>query len=154
MADSQVFDPIDGVCFWCEPMPAARLSVLLCEIAAFLQDNDPHAAITRVEDWLEHDGRFVREGPTDLAAVFESVGSPRDLLRATPEDEDVYRGFVDVARRWYLRFRIVWDEAGVNLAGDFALALVDELAEQFSNRFEHHALRHELAFAYFGRITV
>lgn len=154
MANQQDFEPIDGVCFWCEPMPAVRLSGLLCEVAAFLQDVDRHAAITQADDWLEHDGLYFRKEPVDFSTFFESIGSPRALLGATPEDEYVYCGFEDGARRWYLRFRVEWDEVGFEISGDFALTLNDVPAESFESKFKDHGLHRESAAEYFRRITM
>lgn len=154
MASQQDFQPIDGMCFWCERMPAARLSALLCDVFAFVQNVDPYAKITRSADWLEHDGLFFKEDQVDFAWLFGAVGSPRELLEATPDDDFVYCGVEDGARRWYLRFRVEWDEAGVELSGDCALALADELAEGFAMRFADRELFREPASAYFLRITV
>ena len=154
MATRHDFQPIDGVCFWCEPMPAALLSPLLCDVAAFLQQLDPHAELTRFDDWLEHDGLHFFFGPTDFSRLFACVGSPRDLLDATPEDDYVYCGFEDSARRWYLRFRVEWDEAGAELSGAFALVLTNALAEGFAARFADRGLHIEPAADYFRRVTV
>lgn len=153
MATQEDFRPIDGVCFWSEPMPAARLSAVLCDVAAFLQNVDPHAAISRAHDWLEHDGLHFPVGPASFSQLFEAVGSPRDLLFSTPGDDLVYCAFEDAARRWYLRFRAEWDDAGYELAGDFAVVLLDALAGPFAARFADHGLHREPAAAYFQRIT-
>jgi hypothetical protein len=154
MATQYDYEPIDGVCFWCEPMPVDRLPALLKEVVGFLQAVDPHAEITRFHDWLQHDGLHFLIGPQDFAQVFRDVASPRDLLLATPDDDLVYCGLEDNARRWYLRFRVEWDDAGFALSGDFALTLVDGLAEAFATRFADRGLHREPAAAYFRRITV
>ena len=153
MVTQHDFQPIEGVCFWCEPMPAAGLSSLLCKVAAFLQDVDPYAKLTRFDDWLEHDGYCFKRGPVDFAWLFGAMGSPRDLLQAVLDEDFVYTGVEDPARRWYLRFRVEWDDAGFELSGDFAMTLVDGLAEGFATRFVDAGLRREPAAAYFRRIT-
>ncbi|UYV11973.1 MAG: hypothetical protein NCW75_11785 [Phycisphaera sp.] len=154
MATQYDYEPIDGVCFWCEPMPAARLSALLKDVVAFLHNVDPHAELTRFHDWLQHDGLHFFVGSVVFARLFSDVSSPRDLLVATPEDDLVYCGVEDRSRRWYLRFRVEWDDAGFELSGDFALVLVDALAEGFATRFADRGLYREPAAEYFRRITV
>ncbi|MDY7109724.1 MAG: hypothetical protein SYC29_13900 [Planctomycetota bacterium] len=140
--------------FWTKPIPAPQLSTWLCEVAAFLQQLDPHAAMKRYDDWLEHDGLHFDRGAITFPELFSAIGSPRDLLAATPDDDRVCVGVADERGRWYLRFRLEWDDDGRELTGFFDVTLRHELADRFRTELDTRSLIVEPSAAYFARIQV
>ena len=121
-----------GVCFLFEgEISAPALSRTLCRIVNFLQDTGPYAKLQHYEDWWEHDGLHFHRGSIDFNALYGMVGSPRNLLAATPADEFVCVGVAPEDNSWYLRFRAEWDDEGFNLSGSCAVILPASLAERF-----------------------
>jgi hypothetical protein len=103
----------------------------LCRIASHLQWLDPFIKLVRVDDWYNHDGLYFERGPTDFYGLFQLIQSPRELMRATPDDDYVHVAVVPENRRWYLRFRAEWDEPGETLIGHYSVTLCDELLDRF-----------------------
>ena len=63
-------------------------------------------------------------------------------------------GVADDQGRWYLRYRLEWDDDGQSLTGFFALTLVPLLTEAFGREFGQSDLIIESSREYFDRIRV
>jgi hypothetical protein len=128
---SQFLKPL-GVCFLFDgELPAPILSNILCRIVNFLQDVAPYTKLQHYEDWWEHDDLHFHRGALDFNVLYSLISSPRNLLAATPADDYVFVGVAPADNSWYLRFRVVWDDEGFNLAGSCAIVLPLSLVEQF-----------------------
>ncbi len=108
----------------------------------------------RCDDWLEHDGLHFDRGAMTFEELFFAIGSPRELLTATPDDDHACVGVADERGRWYLRFRLEWDDDGQGLMGFFDVTLLPELADQFHRGLNTQSLITEPSAAYFDRIRV
>lgn len=126
------FRPPEGTTFYtCGLFPISTVSRDLCKVAAFMQQLAPYATLIRYEDWWEHDGLHFERERLDFHGLFHLVGTARDLLAATPHDDQVYVGIAPKDRSWYLRFCGAWDDKGEKLLGEFSLTLPDVTAARF-----------------------
>lgn len=108
---------------------AADLCRALLKTTSFLQAIEPHGAtLHRYEDWWEHDGLHFARGRSGFPDLFHLIESPRALLQAIPDEEDVFVGVGPPHGHWYLRFRLAWDDAGFQLDGRFDLTLPPQQA--------------------------
>jgi hypothetical protein len=125
----------DKVTYRCtEDLSADVLSQSLRRIAIFIQDLDPYAILRTHYDWRQHGvsgSPFANEKPSSIHNLFLTVGSPKELLRASSDDDRVFVGFAPDDNSWYLRFRLEWDDEGFNLVGRFDLTLPKEAVANF-----------------------
>ena len=123
------------ITYYCgEDLPANVLSKTLSWIGRFLQDADPYAKLRMHYDWRQHGVSgypFVKEKGISFHEFFTSIGSPRDLLRTSSDDEGVFVGVAPSDDVWYLRFRCVWDDDGFNVIGKFDFTLPKAMIESF-----------------------
>ena len=139
-------------------LSAVVLSTSLCQIASFLQTVNPYSKLHTQQDGREHGVSgwpFTPEKPITFHDFFRTVGSPRELLWASSDDEGVFLGIAPDDNSWYLRFRVGWDEEGFNLVGRFDFTLPTEMAETFRREVLADipaALEEQDADAYFGPI--
>src|SRR5437870_3785842 len=98
-----------------EGLSAQELSRLLCAIVSFLQNLDPHIRLQRYADWWQHDGYHWEREQLDFHKLFSIVGCPRNLLSSMTGDDNIFIGFAPSDSSWYLRFRLAWDEDGLEL---------------------------------------
>src|SRR5262249_28891775 len=82
----------EGINFRSATMDVATLSRTLCEVASFPQALDPYASLRRFDDWREHDGLLFARGSLDFPSLFRLIGTPKALLEATPDDDEVRVG--------------------------------------------------------------
>jgi len=117
-----------------EELPVQELSKSLSWIVRFLQSVDTFAELRMHQDWRQHGvsgSPFVMEKRVSFHDVFTSIGSPRDLLRVSSDDDGVFIGVAPSDNAWYLRFRCGWDDDGFNIIGKFDFTLPEALVESF-----------------------
>jgi hypothetical protein len=79
------------------------------------------------------------------------------LLEIVPDDDSVFVGVAPVTGRWYLRFRLEWDDEGFDLLGRFDITLPESLVEQFRTEVVRPlslGLSEQDADSYYDSITV
>ncbi|MGD9561340.1 MAG: hypothetical protein AB7F88_03545 [Pyrinomonadaceae bacterium] len=131
------FSPPEGFCFYTADWIAAdQMSRTLCKIVSFIQEIDPYASLRCFDDWWEHDGLHFRKGSIGIGDLFDLVHSPKSLLESTPADDLVFVGIGSGDGKWYLRYRVEWDDSETNIVGRFAFMLADHLAERFKTAMQ------------------
>ena len=147
-----------GTNFRCaDEMTAAALAKVLCRVASFLQGLGPYEKLERYDDWWEHDGLHFDRSSLDFNQLFAMINSPRALLETVPDDDYVFVGVAPVAGGWYLRFRVEWDDDGMDLLGCFDITVPETLVEQFRTEVIRPLsldLSEQDADSYYDSITV
>jgi hypothetical protein len=97
--DGSRFEPPVGTTFRTNALMQDELAALLHAVVAFLEATDPHAPLTRYDDWFEHDGMHVLRGKITFAILWEIVATPQVIFEETPQDDDVRIGISDALGR-------------------------------------------------------
>ena len=106
----------------------------LCLVVSFLQSLDPYRELHWYWDLWEHNGSeasVCHNRQIDFRKLFKILESPRTLLYAMTEDDDVFIGIAPRDNTWYLRFYLNWDDEGFNLIGRFDITLPLQLSTRF-----------------------
>ncbi len=89
--------------------------------------------LIRYDDWWEHDGLHFERGRLTFRDLWQIAQTARSLLNATPDDHAVFIGIAPEDNRWYLRFRVEWDEDDNDIVGRFTVIVPSDIAERFRN---------------------
>lgn len=108
-----------------------ELSYCLCEVASFIQEDEPYADLLLYEDWWEHDGHHFFKKEADIHDLFEIAKTPRAIYEAMQGDDNVRIGVTTKDFKWYLRIYACWDEEDNKLEGVFDITLSEETTEGF-----------------------
>lgn len=113
-----------GFCFFTEDeIDVITISLTLRDAARFFQATDPNAKLYRYDDWWEHDGFHSEHGSLDFSDLLALLSTPRTLLESTPDEHAVFVGIAPEDSRWYMRYRIDWNDEETGLTGRFAVIL-------------------------------
>ncbi len=150
------FLPPAGITFYStEEVAISDLCALLRQTTAFLQGLQPRPELRLYNDWWEHDGLHFERCAISFHELIAMVETPRSILEATPDEDEVFVGVAPQDSGWYLRFRAEWDADDDGIVGRFAVIVRPEIAHAFISEIaalSRHALVEEPADSYYKRL--